>query len=188
MSFQVLCIIMTSENSDFSLVAYATDLEKLGRSDLQFCDIDLLKSYIDMLGYDASHENANLDAKMLINLYVENLCDKVGPIKLPCIAKWTGKVLKQKCSEYFKFPIEYQTLLVNSVVLSDQQTLFDAGIRKTGDNVSVFLHKAYQNAAGSDSRSTRAASTYSESKIQPLAFRRSENTTLFSSMPSTSGS
>jgi len=132
-------------SSDAKLGSYEDDLNKLGKCDFQSCDIELLKSFIDLLDCDMPHAVSNIDAHLLINLYVEDMLDKVGPIKLPCNANWTGRLFKQRCFDYFEFPLTCQTLLINSVILKDDQTLFSAGIRKSGDVLSVFLHKPYLN-------------------------------------------
>ena len=124
--------------SEGELDSYACHLKMLANNAIESCDTELLKNYIDLLD---SENFPNFDTTLLINLYVEDIFEKLGPLKFPCVANWTVKYMKEKCLEYFNFPVKHQVLLVNSVVLNDEQTLISAGIRKSGDVLCLFLNR-----------------------------------------------
>ena len=122
------------------LTAYVNSLKQLEQSDISSCDAELLKNLIDVLGSGSADSNdVSSSSTLLVNLFVEDISTKTGPIKFPCMLVWTGKTFKQKCFESFQFPVENQTLLSNSSVVENEQTLYNAGVRRTGDILTIFL-------------------------------------------------
>ena len=122
------------------LDSYLNDLEEILNTDINICDINLLEILLECL--DTRYElvvEGNLNTSIFIDLYIEDIKDKKGPFKIPCMPSWTGKTFKEKCNEYFKFPVKSQTLLRNSERISDEQTLFSAGVRHCNDVLCVFL-------------------------------------------------
>ena len=120
---------------------YLHELQELADTDLQSCDINLLKTLLSFFTKNSLDEYGNIYNKIIIiNVYVEDLEDKQGPFKVPCVPNWLGKTCKEKFQEYFDFPICDQTLLVDFVIVDDDQNLFSAGITNSDSVLHVFLH------------------------------------------------
>lgn len=125
----------------FGISDYFHDLEILARSDLSTADKELLKalrSSWETLNCQTLKEQIE-NSPIRINLFVEDKVTREGPFLFSCVPSWTGKTLKEKIAFFLKFPIEFQTLLVDYRMIKDDKMLKSYNIVKEGDEVTVFL-------------------------------------------------
>lgn len=118
---------------------YLRSLQKLEESDLDLCDPDLLRSLLSSLNQSSDYEDFK-NRSVIISVYVEDMFDKKGPFKVPCVPSWLGKTCKEEFEKYFDLPACNQTLLVNFITVNDDQTLESAGITNSDSVLHVFLN------------------------------------------------
>nr|XP_002128432.1 uncharacterized protein LOC100179865 [Ciona intestinalis] len=121
---------------------YLKELEQIASCDLEKCDITLIESLKSMWETDTAETLANQDnQKVILKLFLQDMKEEVGPLRFECMSSWTGLTTKQKLFEFFGFPVKFQKLIVNSLLVDNQRTLKFYGIPKHTNKLTVFLIK-----------------------------------------------